>query len=715
MSQISTEETRALIDSCVSGFLEKRRYSKLLDLQALSYPLSPPADSNSSLTEAENTPSKTGPLNLPIRQPSQSSLSDKNTPSPPEIPSSHFSLGSGLLGEEKQPFKNPLPFLFDEHGHVEHSGSLQQQTSSRPTALGNACILKEHSSTLEGRDPADASERRKRRREPAEKMFKPLEDYITACFTSWECLNSSFVPAALQGSRATQGSTSTDMPDSQEERREAKILAEGEYERSLFLNKGRRKEREKQRDKEKKGIVTLKTPAIDWDGLREWYELVINVGSNILELSREERVQEAPRSKEDGQAISEKIKEKEEAIDIPHDSEEEEWDLAEVVEEARLQVVKALLAATETILKRPGRPLKEPGDIRFLLIILENPLLYPSYSRPKPSIKLSRKQEKSSSPGRSAQVRSLTSAYGSGPGQHSAIIKRVIGLISILPNAVHHYLVSWFSRLPEPHFRRVVELGGSFVTYRLNRQTGRKKSPGGVGDGAIGGKRGKGLAYNDDWQIRAVARFMALLFSANNSPRPSKVSQPEREGPTNSPAEIARRQAQVRGQIILTSDFYNMLLDYSDLIADFDSWENRTGKFCFCQYPFLFSMGAKIHILEYDARRQMEAKAKDAFFSSLTNRRAVNQYLVLKVRRDCLVEDSLKGISEGVGGMGDIKKGLRIEFVGEDGVDAGGLRKEWFLLLVRDVFDPNYGISMDYSSCLPWANSNDEIRFIYLR
>jgi len=686
VSQISTEETRALIDSCVSGFLEQRRYLKLLD----------PADYNSNLTEAENTPSKTGSLNLSIGQPPPGSLSDKNTSSSSGIPSSHQSLRSGLLDEEKQSFNNPLPFLSDEHGRREHSESLrmQQQASSKPIVPGNAelpSILKEHSDISEGPDPNDASERGKRHRELAENMFKPLEDYITACFTSWGCLNGSFIPASIQESRATQGSGSTEMPGPQEERRKTKTLVEGEYEKSLLLSKGRRKEREKQRDKEEKGIVTLKTPAIDWDRVREWYELVIDAGSNIVELSKGGHIKEASHNKEDSQTIAEKMKEKEEAVDIPPDSEEEEWDLAEAVEEARLQVVKVLVTATESILKRPGRPLKDPGDIRFLLIILENPLLYPSYSRPRPSMKLSRKQEKSSSPGRQAQVRSHTSAYSSGPGQHPAI-KRIIGLISILPNIVHHYLVSWFSRLPEPHFRRIVELGGSFVTYRLNRQSGRKKPLGGVGGGSIGGKRGKGVVYNDDWQIRAVARFMALLFSANNSTRSSKASQFEREGLINNPAEIARRQAQARGQIILTSDFYNMLLDYADLIADFDSWENRTGKFCFCQYPFLFSMGAKIHILEYDARRQMEAKARDAFFSSLTNRRAVNQYLVLKVRRDCLVEDSLKGISEGVGGMGDIKKGLRIEFVGEDGVDAGGLRKEWFLLLVRDVFDPNYGM-----------------------
>jgi E3 ubiquitin-protein ligase HECTD2 len=140
------------------------------------------------------------------------------------------------------------------------------------------------------------------------------------------------------------------------------------------------------------------------------------------------------------------------------------------------------------------------------------------------------------------------------------------------------------------------------------------------------------------------------------------------------------------------SAFYNTLLDYSDLIADFDVWESKSGKFSFCQYPFLLSIWAKIRIMEHDTRRQMEVKAREAFFSSILTQRAVSQYLVLKVRRECLVEDSMRAVGESVGaGSEEIKKGLRIEFVGEEGVDAGGLRKEWFLLLVREVFDPHHG------------------------
>ena len=135
------------------------------------------------------------------------------------------------------------------------------------------------------------------------------------------------------------------------------------------------------------------------------------------------------------------------------------------------------------------------------------------------------------------------------------------------------------------------------------------------------------------------------------------------------------------------------LATLSDLVADFLSWESRRAKFSFCQYPFLLSIWAKTQILEFDARRQMELKARDAFFDSIMSRRNFQQYLRLEVRRDCMVEDSLKAVGEVIGSGGeDIKKRLRISFKGEEGVDAGGLRKEWFLLLVREVFNPDHGM-----------------------
>jgi E3 ubiquitin-protein ligase HECTD2 len=237
--------------------------------------------------------------------------------------------------------------------------------------------------------------------------------------------------------------------------------------------------------------------------------------------------------------------------------------------------------------------------------------------------------------------------------------------------------------MPENHFRRLVELGGSFITYRIGRQDTKKTLQ------RHNVLRGK-LPYSDDWQIKAMARVMALLEKANNNSLGRRKHL--RSLSSSGSAAAWRQEAHSRGQIIPSSSFYNMRVDYCDLIADFDAWESKLAKFCFCQYPFFLSMGAKIQILEHDARRQMEIQARNAFITNISNRTALSQYMVLRVRRECLVEDSLKGISESAGTIDDLKKGLKVEFVGEDGIDAGGLKKEWFLMVAREVFDPNHGM-----------------------
>lgn len=39
----------------------------------------------------------------------------------------------------------------------------------------------------------------------------------------------------------------------------------------------------------------------------------------------------------------------------------------------------------------------------------------------------------------------------------------------------------------------------------------------------------------------------------------------------------------------------------------------------------------------------------------------------------------------------NLKKKVRVTFANEPGVDMGGLTKEWFLLVVRNVFHPEFG------------------------
>uniref|UniRef100_A0A8B9KXV1 HECT and RLD domain containing E3 ubiquitin protein ligase 4 n=1 Tax=Astyanax mexicanus TaxID=7994 RepID=A0A8B9KXV1_ASTMX len=80
---------------------------------------------------------------------------------------------------------------------------------------------------------------------------------------------------------------------------------------------------------------------------------------------------------------------------------------------------------------------------------------------------------------------------------------------------------------------------------------------------------------------------------------------------------------------------------------------------------------------------------------------SVNPCLILIVRRENVVGDTMEVLrkSKNV----DYKKPLKVIFVGEEAVDAGGVRKEFFLLIMKELLDPKYGMFRYYEeSRLIW-------------
>ena len=53
----------------------------------------------------------------------------------------------------------------------------------------------------------------------------------------------------------------------------------------------------------------------------------------------------------------------------------------------------------------------------------------------------------------------------------------------------------------------------------------------------------------------------------------------------------------------------------------------------------------------------------------------ISMHLMIKVHRDNIVEDTLKQITNS---NINFKKPLRVAFIGEPGIDEGGVRKEFF-------------------------------------
>ena len=77
---------------------------------------------------------------------------------------------------------------------------------------------------------------------------------------------------------------------------------------------------------------------------------------------------------------------------------------------------------------------------------------------------------------------------------------------------------------------------------------------------------------------------------------------------------------------------------------------------------------------------------------------------VLDVRRSNIVEDTFRGI--GKFNDLDLVKKLKVTFVGEEGVDDGGLTKELYNLLSVELFNPQYGMFVEVE-----VGSGDVFRF----
>ncbi|XP_049804341.1 probable E3 ubiquitin-protein ligase HERC4 isoform X1 [Schistocerca nitens] len=148
------------------------------------------------------------------------------------------------------------------------------------------------------------------------------------------------------------------------------------------------------------------------------------------------------------------------------------------------------------------------------------------------------------------------------------------------------------------------------------------------------------------------------------------------------------------------------LAEIVDVRSDYLHWlvekdQTQAGRLYFCNYPFVFDAAAKTLLLETDQSLQMQSAMNQAatqvfttmFFNPAlaTN---ISTFLQLHVSREHLVQDTLRELAKY--SSSDLKKPLRVKFLGEEAEDAGGVTKEFFLLLMREILDPKYGMFRNY-------------------
>ena len=111
-------------------------------------------------------------------------------------------------------------------------------------------------------------------------------------------------------------------------------------------------------------------------------------------------------------------------------------------------------------------------------------------------------------------------------------------------------------------------------------------------------------------------------------------------------------------------------------------------RFSYCFFPFILNPSVKADILKVESLVQMRHELQDAFFRAMFAG-LQSPYLVIEVRRDYIIRDAMLQLERTR--TQDLKKQLRVQFVGEEGVDEGGVQKEFFQLIVREIFEPKYG------------------------
>jgi E3 ubiquitin-protein ligase HUWE1 len=106
---------------------------------------------------------------------------------------------------------------------------------------------------------------------------------------------------------------------------------------------------------------------------------------------------------------------------------------------------------------------------------------------------------------------------------------------------------------------------------------------------------------------------------------------------------------------------------------------------------------------------------KRAYFRSLiAKQRADANYgeVRLNVRRTQVFEDSFNQLR--ARHAEDLRGRLTVHIIGEEGVDAGGVSREWYTILAREMFNPNYGLFLPAADGAFQPNKNSGINLDHL-
>ncbi|VDM36205.1 unnamed protein product [Hydatigera taeniaeformis] len=128
-------------------------------------------------------------------------------------------------------------------------------------------------------------------------------------------------------------------------------------------------------------------------------------------------------------------------------------------------------------------------------------------------------------------------------------------------------------------------------------------------------------------------------------------------------------------------------------------------------YPFVFDVACKAKMLETEAKLSQDLAMEKASSAIIGPHLArilgpfVQTYVIFEVSRSRLISDTLDHLA--MHSPADLKRPLKVRFSDEEAIDDGGVLKEFFILIMRELLNPAYGMFKEYpESRMLWFNEN---------
>ncbi|OII73142.1 E3 ubiquitin-protein ligase [Cryptosporidium ubiquitum] len=301
-----------------------------------------------------------------------------------------------------------------------------------------------------------------------------------------------------------------------------------------------------------------------------------------------------------------------------------------------------------------------------------------------------------------------------GFGGFSAL-RSALNLIYLFPSNIQEVIKSWFIKLPLEYLEQAVSTLQQMISVRFyelyddhNENFDITRFPfRNIASNAI--KSLKPAFLND---LRISSNLLRILFDANKE---RGIITIDFDFSNNNRLDIS----------LFTNEAINSaraLLQYELRQWFLSNPPSNDTEFGLLKNAYLLEPSIKAQALQQDSLMQQRLELQSSISQALGSveslfnptQALIQPFLVLKVHRDSIVNDSMEQLVI----QSNLKKQLKVSFVGEEGVDEGGVQKEFFQLLVQEIFNIDFGMFIYYEDTrLFWFNmasleSNGEFELI---